>query len=52
MCLLGNLISVRSFCLKRIKAAECVKYLRAFNSFPPSKIQCSVLACVRYSGKN
>lgn len=43
MCLLRNTISVRSFCLSGIKAAECVKCLRAFNSFPETQIFCSVL---------
>lgn len=42
MCLLRNIISVRSFCLSRIKAAECVKCLRAFHSFAGTQI-CSVL---------
>lgn len=43
MRLLGNLISVRSFFLNGIKAAECVKCLKAFNSFPKKWILCSVL---------
>lgn len=43
MRLLRNIISVRSFCLRGIKAAECVKCLRALNSFPDTQILCSVL---------
>lgn len=43
MRLLRNIISVRSFCLSRIKAAERVKCLRAFNSFAGTQISCSVL---------
>ena len=42
ICLLGNLISVRSFCLNLIKAAECVKCLKAFILFQKNQI-CSVL---------
>lgn len=43
MRLLRNIISVRSFCLGGVKAAECVKCLRALSSFADTQILCSVL---------
>lgn len=42
MCLLRNIISVRSFCLRGIKAAECVKCLKALGSLADTQLQCSV----------
>lgn len=53
---IGNLISVRSFCLNRIKIADCVKCLKAFIflSIKTDVMFCTsdVLACSQYSGKN